>query len=337
MEEQKKPESDEIDLNSLLDKIGQGLKSTWITLIRFLALIRRVPLQNKFSFILIIIASVAVGALYSTFLKKDYYETRMVLSCDYFNKRLVDDMVDKLDKLAKERQKTGIARVLHLSDTLAKNIIGFDVDPFVVEEDIIELEVLKEQLRNAQLNSKNEQVIGEVIRRIEIENRHAFSITVRTANPSFIPNLQEAIVQHFRDNLYIKKRIDVNKMLLETKARELGKDAARLDSLKIAYYKSIQSMARNGQGSNNIVLSDKTTSAVEPYQQGIYIYNELEIVNKKLILQDDFEVVNGFTEFSEPSSAPLLMIVIESILIGIVVAYLEVALRSFNNYLATVD
>src|SRR5882757_9019970 len=115
----------------------------------------------------------------------------MVLSCDYFNKRLVDDMVEKLNKLAGEREKKGIAKILHLSDTSADNIIGFDVDPFVVEADVIELEVLKEQLRNAQLNQKNEQVIAEVIRRIEIENRHAFSITVRTLNPSSIPSLQE--------------------------------------------------------------------------------------------------------------------------------------------------
>ena len=53
-----------------------------------------------------------------------------------------------------------------------------------------------------------------------------------------------------------------------------------------------------------------------------------------LKIQSDFEVVDGFTEFSEPASASLKINIAISILIGIAVAYLIVVFTAFNKYLA---
>lgn len=337
MEDQKKQQSEELDLGTLINKIGQGLQNGWMGFVRFLAMLRRVPLENRFSFLGIIVTSILIGTLYSVFLKKDYYETRMVLSCDYFNKRLVDDMVEKLNKLAWEHEKKGLAKVLNLPDTLADNIVKFEMEPLILEDELIEIEVLREQLRNAQLNSKNEQVIAQVIQRIEIENRHAFSITVRTLSASLIPNLQEAVVRYFRSNPYIAKRIEVNMALLEKRRSDLEHDKRRLDSLKVAFYKSVELAAANGQGSNNVVLSEKTGSAIDVYKQAIEVYDQLASVNKGIQLQNDFEIVTGFTEFSEPANPALATILLQSILVGIGIAYIEVALRSLNKYLAKVE
>ncbi len=334
MENQKN--SDEIDLGQLFSKIGDFFNRIWLGGMRFLALLRRIPLENKVSFILIIIASAIIGFSYSNLLKKSYYESTMILSSNYLNKRLVDNTMEKLNLLAGEKNKKGLARELSISDTLADNILEFTAKPFVEENDLIELEVLKEQLKNAQANAKNEKVIDQVISRIEIENRHAFEITVRTLNPTVISNLQSSLVNFFKNNQYIKRRIEINKENLLEMKKKLNADLEKLDSLKFAIYSNYKSSGTTGQSSTNVVMGEVSTP-VEIYKRDLDLYNQLQSINQQLYVQPDFEIVDGFTEFSEPASASSLKIVIISGLIGILIAYFLVALVSFNKYLSTLS
>jgi hypothetical protein len=329
-------QTDEIDIGQLFSRIGKTMHNGWMGFMRFLATLRRIPFENKLSFTIIIVASLVIAFLFAFFLKKNYYESNLILSSEYLNKRLAINTVDKLSLLAQESNKKGLARALNLPDTLADNIIGFEVKPFVEERDIVELEVLKEQLRNSSVTAKNQEAIDQIIQRIEIENRHAFEITVRTLNPSVIPNLQNAVVGYFRENPYIKKRIEISKLNLNRRKEKLESDVRKIDSLKNVIYENFKNMAEQSrEGSNNVIMSDKAvTDPVEIYTQGLNIYDQLQEVNRKLYLQPDFEIVDGFTEFSEPASASLLKTIFYAVLIGIVIAYIDVALRSFNSYLA---
>jgi len=339
MESQKPADrADEIDLGQLFTKMGDFFASVWFGFMRFLALVRRVPIENKAIFLLLIAGAIVVGSLYANLLKKKFYETSMILSSDYLNKRIVDNTIEKLNLLAREKDSGGLARVLRIPDSLAKNILEFTAKPFVKETDLIELEVLKEQLKNAQLESKNKDVIDQVIRRIEIENRHAFEITVRVYNPTIIRDLENALILFFRDNDYVKKRIEITKTNLLAKKQKLLKDRQKLDSLKEIIYSNYKSMAmQSRQGSNNVILSDKAvTDPVQIYQQDIIAYNELESVNRDLYLQPDFEVVTRFTQFSEPSSASQFKVITLAVLIAIVLSYLIIAVSTFNEYLSRI-
>lgn len=263
----------------------------------------------------------------------------MILSSDYLNKRIIDNTIQKLNLLADEQSPRGLANSLKISDSLAANIARFTARPFVAEADIIEIEVLKEQLKNAQLNSKNENVINQVIERIEIENRHAFEFTVRTYSATSIKPLQDAIVNYFKNNNYIKKRVEVNKLNLEARRLKLQHDVQKLDSLKKAINSNYRAMAEQSrQGSNNVILSDKPiTSPVDVYVQSLRIYDYLEDAEKNVFLQKDFEVVDGFTEFNEPASARKRDIVLMGMLIGFTFGYVVVALGTFNKYLSTIE
>jgi hypothetical protein len=329
-------QTDEIDLGGLFSKIGDFFIRAAMGTMRFFALIRRIPIENKKLFISLIIVSAIVGFSYSRYIKKEFYESTMILSSDYLNKRLVDNAIEKLNLLAKEEDKTGMAKILNIPHTEAENIFEFQTKPFIAEKDLIELEVLKEQLKNAQANAKNEKIIEQVLNRIEIENRHAFEITIRTFTPSVIQNLQKALVGYFRNNEYIKRRIEINKINLLEKKTKLLHDLQKLDSLKFIIYDNYKSMAsQSRQGSNNVILSDKAvTDPIELYTQDLLLYNQFQGVSSEIYLQRDFEVVDNFTEFSEPSSASLRKIILISILIGIGIGYLIVALDAFNRYLA---
>jgi hypothetical protein len=340
MENQEKlGQSDEIDLGKLFTKVGEFIRNTAASLIRFLALVRRVPLNNKRLFIAASIFAVILTATYGLVLKRKFFESTMILSSNYLNKRLVDNAVRKLNLLAKEEDKKGIAKVLNIADSLAKNIILFESKPFISETDITELEVLKEQLKNAQEGSKNKKVVDQVVQRIEIENRHAFEITVRTYNPTVVSSLQNALVNYFRNNSYIRKRIESAKTNLEAKKVKLVEESLKLDSLKDVIYANYKSMAEQGrQGSNNVILSDKpVTNPIDVYNQDLFIYNEILSIERELYIQPDFEVVDGFTEFSEPASASLPKMLAQALLIAIGLSYVIVALRQFNKYLASFD
>jgi hypothetical protein len=328
--------SDEIDLGILFSKIGDFFKNMGLGFLRFLAILRRIPLENKTLFIALILIGIAGGISYSSFLKKKFYSTTMILSSQYLNKRIVDNTIEKLNLLTDEDDKKGLASVLHISNELAKNIHDFEAKPFVAETELIELEVLKEQLKSFQSGNKNEKVIQQVIDRIEIENRHAFEITVRVYNPTVVRELETALVNYLRNNDYLKKRVEITKSNLLGRKQKLLSESQKLDSLKAVIYANYQNMAaQSRQGSNNVILSDKAvTNPIEIFKEDIDLYNEIQSIDRSLYLQNDFEVVDGFTEFSKPTSDGPIRTSGYAILIAIGLGYLLVALFSFNKYLS---
>src|SRR5258706_3457338 len=131
--------SDEIDLGLLFSKIGYFFIHIGLGIMRFVALLRRIPIENKMLFAIIITVSMIVGFSYSQYVKKKFYESTMILGSDYLNKRLVDNVIEKLNLLAGEKTKKGLAKVLSISETLADNIVEFQAKPFIAEKDLIEL------------------------------------------------------------------------------------------------------------------------------------------------------------------------------------------------------
>lgn len=335
---QKSTSSDEIDLGVLFTRIGDFFLRIGHSIIRLLALLRNTPFNNKALFISLIIVGGAVGYFFASYIKRNFFESTMILSSEYLNLRIVDSSIEKLNLLALEESPIGLARELKISDSLADNILKFEARPFVSETDLIELEVLKEQLRSTQFDNKSNAVIDQIIKRIEIENRHAFEFTVRTYNPTVIKPLQDALVSYFGNNGYIKKRIVVNKTILTQRKEKLEKELSKLDSLKRVIYANYKNMAEQSrQGSNNVILSDKAvTDPIDIYKQDIEMYEQKQYTEKLLYLQPDFEVIDGFTEFSEPSSASLPKIILIAMAIGFVISYLIVGLKSFDKYLATI-
>src|SRR5579872_6320869 len=91
------PSSDEIDLGQLLAKIGDFFKSIGQGIIWFLALLRNVPVKHKALFLSLTILGAIAGYGYASYLKKKFFETSMILSSDYLNKRIVDNTIAKLN------------------------------------------------------------------------------------------------------------------------------------------------------------------------------------------------------------------------------------------------
>lgn len=326
--------SDEIDLAQFFRWIGKGFSNFGNSIIAGIAGLRNLFYANRVFFIGIMVIGLVLGALYSELLKKDYYKSSMVLSCDYLNTQILKNTIDKFNLLAGERDTEGLQEVLKLDDATAKNIQKFEFKPFVSEDDVVEMEVLREQLNNVTAEKKD--LVEKVIDRLEIENKNAYEISVFVYDPTIVKPLEKALVDYFSNNNYIKRRIESNKQNLQSRKVKLQSELRKLDSLKVVLFQNYQSLAQKNRGSNNVTVGgeDGLTNPLEVFTTDLELHQELQEVDKKLYLSPDFEIVDGFTSFKEPESASLFDVLAISLLLSILIGYLILGAYRFDRMLA---
>jgi len=328
--------SDEIDLSQLFRWIGNGFKNFGQGILNFLATLRYTFFTNKIFFGVIIASGLLFGASYSELLSKKFYKSSMILGCEYLNSRIVNNTIEKLNLLANEKERTGLAEELKIDIATAKNILNFTAKPFVSEKDLVELEVLKEQLNNVAQDKKD--IVNKVISKIDVENKRAFLIEVTVFNPDIIKDLEKSLVTYFNSNTDVKSRTEANGSNLLDRKNKLIRESKKLDSLKTILYKNLASLSTTtgkSDGSGNYVLSDKyRTEAMEVFTKDLDLHNQIQYIDFQLTVKPDFEVIDGLTSFKEPDSASLTKILAISFLLSWVAGYLILGLFKFDRYLA---
>ena len=323
--------SDEIDLAQFFGWIGRGFSNLGHSIIYGIATLRNRFYANRVFFLGIIILGLMLGALYSALLKKDYYKSSMVLSCDYLSAEILSNTIQKFNLLASEKDAAGLQQLLNLDSAMAGNIQKFEYKAFVSKDDIVEMEVLKEQLST--VTGEKKELVDKVIARLEIESKNAFEISVFVYDPNIVKPLEKALVSYFSNNDYIRRRIEINKINLQNTKAKLEKELRKLDSLKTVIFQNY-ALEKN-RGSNNVVVAGQETNPLEVFTRDMELHEQLQDVNKKLYLTPDFEVVDGFTSFKEPESASLADILAISLLLSIVIGYLILGAYKFDRMLAT--
>ncbi len=334
-QKQRPADSDEIDLAQFFRWIGRGFSNLGRSIIAGMAGLRNEFHQNRVFFTGIIVLGLILGAIYSEVLKKDYYKSSMVLSCDYLNTQILKNTIDKFNLLAAEKGTRGIQEVFPgLDSASAANIRRFEFKPFVSEDDVVEMEVLREQLNN--VTGEKKELVDKVIDRLEIDNKNAYEIAVYVYDPNIVKPLEKALVDYFRGNNYIKRRLEINHLKLEGREVKLQKELRKLDSLKIVLFRNYESLALKGRGSNNVTVGaeEMLTNPLEVFTKDLELHEELQEVQEDLYLTPDFEVVDGFTSFQEPESASLLNILVIAFFVSILIGYLVLGAYSFDKMLA---
>ncbi len=329
-------QSDEIDLTQVFNAIGRFFNRVGSSILYFLASLRNIFFNNRLFFAGVIIGGLTLGAIYSELLKKKFYKTTMVLSCDYLNTQILDNTIDKLNLLCEETEREGLSEVLGIDLETAKNIQRFEFEPFVSEDEVVEMEVLRTQLNNVVADKKD--LVEKVMTKLEIENKNAYEISVQVYDPEIVKPLEKAIVKYFLENSYIKKRVEIAKENLTKQRNSLNADAKRLDSLKKVLLQNYQTFGKTSRGSNNVILSDEQLSnPMEIYTQSLEINRELLETERRLYINPDFEVVDGFTTFKEPESASLFQILAIAFFVSIIIGYLIIGAWKFDAMLAKID
>lgn len=337
MEEQKQRPAgtDDIDLAQFFRWIGRGFSRLGDSIIAGIAGLRNQFHENRIFFIGIMILGLILGGIYSGLLRKNYYKSSMVLSCDYLNTQILKNTIDKFNLLAAERGTHGIQEVFPSLDSVAAaNIRRFEFKPFVSEDDVVEMEVLREQLNN--VTSEKKELVDKVIDRLEIDNKNAYEISVYVYDPGIVKPLEKALVDYFRSNNYIKRRLEIHHINLEDREKKLEKELRKLDSLKIVLFRNYQALSEKSRGSNNVTVGGEEglTNPLDVFTKDLELHEELQEVKQDLYLTPDFEVVDGFTSFQEPENASLAKVLAIALVLSILIGYLILGAYRFDKMLA---
>jgi hypothetical protein len=327
--------ADEIDVTQVFAWIARGFRRIGNSTIYGIALLRNVFFSNKLFFSVVIIAGLAMGIVYSKLLSKKYYKSSMVLSCDYLNTQILGNTIEKLNLLCQEKEKIGLAETLKLDVNLARNIQRFEFRSFVSEDDIVEMEVLREQLNN--VTEEKRELVDKIIAKLKIDNKNAYEISVYVYDPEIVKPLEMALVNYFSSNQYIKRRVEINKINLKKRQQKLVKESNKLDSLKAVLFQNFEALSKTSRGSNNVILSDEQlANPLDVFTKDLALNTEILAIEEDLYVSPDFEIVDGFTSFKEPESASLFEILFVSFWISILMGYIIIGLWKFDRMLARI-
>jgi hypothetical protein len=325
--------SEEVNLSEISRWIGNGFRRLGSSALYSLASLRNIFFKNKYFFLGIIILGLVLGATYSELIKKKYYRSTMVLSCKYLNTQILANTIDKLNALCNEVDKEGLAAELGLDTLTARNISGFEFESFISEDDVVEMEVLKEQLNNVAAEKKD--IVDKVIKKLEIDNKDAYQISALVFSPNAVKPLETALVKYFKEKGYIKSRVEINKINLNKRKIKLLRESRKLDSLKMVIIGNLESISKTSRGSNNVILNEEAMNdPMKVFTEDLGINNEILAIDRDLYIQPDFEVVDGFTTFKQPQSAGLGEILAISFFLSLLMGYLILGAWKFDKLLA---
>jgi hypothetical protein len=326
--------SDEIDLTQFFRWIGRGFANVGNTFVAALAGLRNIFFNNRLFFVGIILVGLILGTLYSELLKKKFYKSTMVLSCDYLNSQILENTIEKFNLLCGEVERDGLSEILQVDKKTAKNIQKFEFESFVSEDDVVEMEVLREQLNNVAKEKKD--IVDKVLAKLTVVNKNAYQISVMVYDPEIVKPLEKALISYFRNNEYIKRRIAITKTNLNSRRQKLVADSRKLDSLKTVLYQNYQTLGKTSRGSNNVILGEESlTNPLEVFKQDLELNKEILDIDQRLYVQPDFELVDGFTTFKQPESASLPKILIISFFVSWMMGYLIIGAWRFDQLLST--
>jgi hypothetical protein len=321
--------ADEIDLRELFSSIGNFFKSIFTGFIMIIVRFRNATVKH---FKLLLAFGIIGGftGIALNYVLPDYYSSYMLINSKYSSGRLMENSVDKLHQLCEEKNYSQLATLLDIDTVKAKNLKGFSYEPFVSEEEIVELEVLKEQLKG---KINDEETINKFVEKLKLDNKATYKIFVHVFDNKKLKDLQEPLVNYFRENEYVSKRLEIEKENLKAKAATIKEELARLDSLKRILMKSDNLFS----GSNNVIMGDEKVYAMAIFEESKIQYRELQRIEEEIYLMPSFELIDGFTVFSKPDSPSLIKLGFYSGLVGLGIAYIIILIFGFNKYLNKVE
>jgi len=328
-------QNDDIDLRKLFQAIGNLFANIWKGFILILVGTKRATISHILLFIILIIVGGAIG-YFSGSITDPYYRTSMLLHSSVFKGQLIENSIEKLNTLCQQSDRTELAKILKLPIEIADSIKGFESIPFVSEEEIIQVEILREQLKN--LNT-DEYQINNVIERIQIENKSTYEIVALVYSTRIMSKLEEPLINYIRQNPYVSKRLESTQRNRTKKKDKILRESEKLDSLKNVIYRNLSILGdRSREGSNNVILAeDNMANPLNVVKEDMDLYDELLKIEELLVLEPEFEVVDGFTTFSRPEGPSRSKDISDSILIAIGLGYLFIILKGVNSYLTKVE
>lgn len=329
-ESQNKGSQDEIDLREVFRYIGDFFLSIWNRFIFIIVSFRKATLKNKYVILGITLVSIVAG-IFIVKTEDPYYKSTLLLQSRFLNVRTVEIFTNNLNQINSDT--TGnLATYLDIPPEKLESIIRFEFEPFITEEEAIELELMRNELLDAKLG---EEISNKLIEEIERLNKGSFKISVFVTDPQAVVGLDSALEKYIKSAPYINKRIEANRTRDLARLDKINEEIPQLDSLRNILTTHVKEVSKSRrEGSNNVILgTDEVPSPLTAYQQIMQLNNEKLNLERSLFLDSDFEIIDGFTPSYIPENPSSKDGIIYSTLIGLAVSYLLIFLIRINRWL----
>lgn len=323
---------DEIDIGHIFKLIGRAFTRFGQGLFFGVATLRYLFIQNRLFFAIVIIVGLVFGGVYVKLIRKDVYRTSMILSSDYHNPRLLESIFNKINQLADQKDKTALAQLLQIDEKTATSIKKFTFEPFMAEDDLIEIEVLREQLM---IVSREKQVdVDGILDRLKTANKRVFEISAAVYDPQVIKELESALVNYLKKSDYVNNRLMISRQLLLERRKKLAGESAKLDSLKGILYSNYIMMPTTSRGSGNVYLGDdRIANPLDVFERDLSLNTEILAIDRELHLNSGFEMVDGFAPFEEPTTPGFGASLAIAFVISLLLGYLILAISALDRVL----
>ncbi|MEO1653426.1 MAG: hypothetical protein AAFU64_07775, partial [Bacteroidota bacterium] len=256
-----------------------------------------VAIAQKRLLLLFIFVALGIGFAYLAYLNnKPVFTTQMVLESRVINYADVNTLLEIQQALVNEENYPQLAQNFQVGLDQAKQIEGIKTINISIKE------------------------TGRSDKDFIVESK--FIIQLRVHQNKALDTLQKGIIQFLENNPYVKTRLAFNREQIQLKIKKIDAELATLDQLKA----SIQEAIKN-PGNQPVYFTDLG----ELYQQSVELYEKKIDYETTLKFVDRFHLVEGFTEFAQPTSlgplGTLIFAAFASILLWILlVTFLEVRL-----------
>ncbi len=232
-------------------------------------------IQRNFRVLFLITILGFIAGILHYFLSTPIYDTSLIASSKVLTNVRIENLIRVLDKLVKEGNDNQLAKKLNISHSLANNIKSIEAKSIINEDDLVLGDKTKERDDNV------------------------FEITLSTDNNKQLDSLQVGILYYLQNNDFVQKRITIQKQNLETMRERVKEEVAKLDSLRF----SVNKLLAKGVGNNSTMLLTDPASV----NKDIMALYERELnINSELLLINDIQVIQDFTQFEKPVSPKLL-------------------------------
>lgn len=264
--------------------------------IDLLELLAKLVITIKANLVLIIGAFVigtVLGLAYFQFVPK-IYESKMILQSDILTSSYSERITESLNNLIKEQNKEILSKRVGLTEKQAESITK------------IEIESIK-QKESAEDKSENA----------------TFIVTIRTKDNSILTSLQDGLINHLRNNEYVKIRVRQRQEFYKAMIEKVGLEINSLDSLKKRLFTGQPIYSK----SSEMMLVDPTniySKIIDLNKEQIGYKNALELVNS-------IQLVEGFTIFNKPVSPKLSISLAAGASFGLFMVALLIGFKSLRK------
>lgn len=247
---------------------------------------------KKLSYIVIIFCVLGLGyGIYVYLTYPPVYQSSMVIKSGSESNTFYSGLLFTLENLCKNKSYSALASKFNITTEEAKNITSIKYTDYLFFE----------------------ETFDEYDTTFIVPERPFFRVTVNVFDNLILNKLETGIFEYLKNNVYASNKRKINKIILEESIGQLEKEMKLFDSLKYAVISRIKETDKNRDRyfvketgleiGGGLILSQQSELEIEPlvpFERSFKMFDEKLQKRRSLLLDDHFELIEGFAVFPMP-------------------------------------